>query len=539
MQLYKLLLASVIFFSFPAAIAQQAEKKLVLTFPDSLAKKLENIDITIDTYDNYCYYNLNREGVVVTNLRTFGPFQNNDYRSGVVIYYSIKDRAQYIKGKNNTMMYGPFEGHIELTSRSHFYEDYFHFIVFRGNSFDHYINGYHIATTDSFPCTDDWCVVSNNGNVLYTIKKNRLNYLYLNYKLIDSTQDDYDWMHVDDDGDFCYTLGVHKVDPTKWLNQGEFIPYPPIKQKVFRQVAIDEQERYQYQDSIYLYQNNPSGFGLHAVNRTQWKREIRAVITAHGRRKYSLSYIPAIGVSNPSSDTDNAAALIYVNDTPVKLPYTHIFLPCIDSLGNYALFGQRGYFMYRNVNGKEHVEPLSQHGVRAKPISIDAKGNTICSYETDDSVYVYENNRLFGKCAIAQYTLPQMSNIVPLPSLRHYLKGKPPELSFFCLDTACYVVYRNAISPPLLKFETHLSGERIAGHILYADYNTHGYCLLQKTGDHSYSLMVNNRNIPIPPGADLDTPLWYVLSQNFLFTGKEFIFYSKEGNNIYRYKMRL
>ncbi len=540
---HKLSLALLLLFSLPATFARQVEKKLVFTMPGIPDDKLTSVIISFDAYGNYCYYTHNGEevsGLVLTNTHSYGPFKKNDSHKGPVIFYNEKDKDQYIIGKHSGRMCGPIDGEIDVTSYPfQVREDNFNFIVSRGDSFGYYINGSLIATTNGFPCTNNWCVYSDKGHALYTIKSGRLNYLYLDEKPIDSAADDYAWLEVDDAGNYRYALGRQVSYISGCGTLEKFTPYPRSRQKTFAPMTIQSREYTGVNyDSIYVYQNGAGGTFLSSVNRTQWNKARRTVITSQGNPKNNLGYDPFTGWRDAVKDT---SVRIYVNDKPVNLRYTAIFLPCIDSLGNYALFGQRGYYMYRNINGVEQEQPLSEHGVRAKPISIDALGNTICYYQTDDSVYVYENDSMFGKCALAQFKLVRQDEIIPIYREEGDMRDHEPSLlSGFCLDSICYLVYRNTISPPMRAFENYHSGEaRIAGDIIYSDITKDGFCVLQKTGNRKYSLLVNNRLIPFPPDADFDTQMWFTLTQSFSFTGNEFVFYSKEGSAIYQYKMKL
>ncbi len=539
--MFRHLLSLVLVFSLPQAMAQEVEKKLICSMPATPTDNLARYKVSFDAIGNYCYFSRIGEGTgpVVTSTSTYGPFRKYDDHGGPIIFYDEKDKGQYILGKHSAAMYGPIDGDIDITSYPfQVEEDYFNFIVSQGDSFGYYINGRIIATTQSYPCTYNWCACSRNGHTLYTIRRKELNYLYLDNKLIDSTLDDYGWLEVDDNDSYRYALGKRVPNEHGWVNLARFAPFPRYRQKIFAPLASPGREYVGLNyDSVYIYENGETGSCLTVVNRRKWLQAKRLVVKAPCKGRNNLSYVP-IGWGATVTDT---SAQIYVNNKAVKLPYKEIFFPCIDSLGNYALFGQRGYYMYRNINGVEQPQPLSKHGVRAKPISIDAQGNTICYYQTDDSIFVYENDRLFGKCPLSQFELVRQDEIVPSYRMNTDMRDHTPsELSGFCFDSSCYIVYRNTISPRMCSFKRYHGGEeRIKGDIIYGMITETGYCVLQKTGDRKYSLIVNSRLIPFPADADFDTQMWFTLSQNFSFTSHKFIFYSKEGTGIYQYKMKL
>lgn len=539
MYLHKRTQVVLLFFLFATASAQQVEKKFLFTLPDIFSNEGSAVDF--DTVGNYCCYKWRGEGQVVTNTRTYGPFKITKGWPGMVIFYNEENNNQYFKGGNSTVLYGPIDGSIRWKSSTGINgERDFSFILKNEAGFNHYINGKLVITTNSGPCTQQWCVFSNNGHVLYTVKNNRRNFMFLDGKLIDSTNtlDDYDWLLVDDTGHFCYTLGQQRE---------RFMPYPADRQKTFSPVAMTTDPKARESiytglasDSIYVYQIKEGRTILIKLHRIEFYQEYLEIVTASGKETIFLGYRPEEGPAQSVSEYRDTILQIHLNNKIVKLPYKNIFRPCIDSFGHYALFGQRGYYLFKNVNGVEFPQPLTKHGVRAKPISIDVQGNVICYYETDDSVYVYENDRLFGKCVIAHF---MCNDGEPLKIYRKTLDRityRSYRLPAFGIDSVYYIVYQNAISPAMLKPDNQHTHELpLKGDAIYSTVNEYGYCELRKTGEGSYSLTINNKRIAFPKTANFDTPILFFLTQNFSFNGNEFIFYSKEGTGIYQYKMKL
>lgn len=522
-----------------AVHAQNYEKKFILTLPDTSKDVLLFFSFTLGPGDKYAYfyenYNNKDSCVLVTNERKYGPLrkQRIPIREGVILY-DVKNTTYYIVGGNKSTIYGPYDS-IEGCSNSAGHVAY---TIPIGDSLMYYINGRHIATAERFGFLDsirnrwqNWCVFNAKGNFLYTIKKGKWNYLYVNGKLLDSSAHYYNQLWIDEDNNYYYQVG--KFDREAGYR---FIPYPHPPQEVClipqSQFLTNWILTYDNNDTLHYFGN---ANGKDFFNPLPFDKPIDSFLVG------VLTYGKTIfGYQLSARQTDYRHAPVYapkricINGNCKDLPYQEISLPCIDSYGNYALFGLRDYYMYKNINGVEHNKPLSKHGVRAKPLSIDVRGNTVCYYETDDSVYVYENDSLFRQCAVWQFEQDETTRIWQ----NEWLNEKLP---VFHLGANTYVVYNNHISPPLLRETRTPYGDSVmsVGHFIYAKVNEHGYWILQKTGTLQYDLVINNRKVQLPPGISFEGSMFGALARNFRYTGKEFIFYTQHGADIYRYNLKL
>ena len=527
MNLYKLLFILLLFFFQHVAFAQLAERQLVLVLPDTLLTKLEHTFFNIDTNGDYCYYPWSRAGPVITNTQTYGPFKKQRETFQVVIFQDADGSDRYLKGKKSTAVCGPYNGDINVAPTLN-RNGYFAYTVSTADGVGYFIHGKRVATTDSLPHARFWCTFSDNGRVLYTTTKGPWNYLFLNGKLIDSSKSDYDGLEVDDENNYRYAIGAHDG-----YNHA-FRPYPHDKQKVFGTVAAHGSVYAKYDDTTYFYGNGEGKAYLLADDSAYKDPKGYREIVGPGKGNNFLSYMLNRRQGYMWAVTDSVTWM-NVNGKVLTLPYAEIFAPCMDQEGNYAFFGLRDYHLYKNISGVEQEQPLSKHGVRATPVSIDTKGNSICYYKTDDSVYLYENDRIVNKCAATQFELLTKNFLGP--PIEQY--GTPEGL---CADGTCYLVYRNTLSPAMLKPTTgfhHSTDSFRTGDMVYHGYNEYGYWLLQKAGDGKYDLLVNNRRVALPVEVDFSTPMWYQLAENYVLTEKFFIFYAKEGSNIYRYKITL
>ena len=332
-------LTLIFLFTVSAAFSQQVEKKFLFTLPDTFES--ERTNLSFDSNGNYCYYrSYPGPAIVITNKGTYGPFKINDDNRPfeLVTFCNEEHKGQYIKYRNNSTICGPVDGDVTMAVPRFIKKGmHFGFIVESNDNFDYYINGKLVVTTNSAPCTRDWCAFSNNGHVLYTAKNGQTNYLYVDQKLIDSTLDDYDWMQIDDSGNFCYTLGKHAAEEGMRYST-RFNPLPLYDQKEFSYVTLTRDHRDYYagtnRDTIYMYDNSDGKTSLIAVNQREWYQTYLNVVTAPGKEEIYFSY--------KFIDT---TLQMYINNKTIELPYKAISWPIIDSSGHYGFFCQRGYYM--------------------------------------------------------------------------------------------------------------------------------------------------------------------------------------------------
>jgi hypothetical protein len=215
--------------------------------------------------------------------------------------------------------------------------------------------------------------------------------------------------------------------------------------------------------------------------------------------------------------------------------YAKVECPASDSAGNCSYFGLRNYFLYLVTNGIEQKSPLSKYGVRAKPLSTSGNGDYWCLYKTDDTSYVYHNEHLVVKNANSKIRLLGTDDII-----RYYYKGNTSQLFGFCSDRTCFVVYNNAISPPILEIPQKGGDTLRLGTIMCSGFDEHGYWLIQKIGYKKYQLVINNKVFSITDQIVDETDRTISIIQNNCFlTGQEFIFYGQQRDCFYQYKLNL
>jgi hypothetical protein len=536
-------------FSFNVALAQKFDKQLIMVLPDTSTSQLQEADLSLGPGDDYCYYYPGGT-TVLTKTKTYGPFMQEGTRYWPYVFYDIRRNSHYIKSVNSGALYGPYSGTISTIEHANFFRGGLGYTVSSPDSISYYINGTWVATVsredyiDRSGWPDWWYVTNDNGNILYTVKKGKWNYLFLNGKLLDSSLHYYGRLRIDKKNNYYYMLGNFEAG-YNYQSRHKFYTFKPLPhkpQKVFYKLEVPNTMPWQAgmynnmliyndYDTVLYYDNETHDVAVTICDKPVGNSEV--TVLTKGNTVFSCR-LDAMGASNVypfNYISGSVPTRICINGIGHDLPYEGISLPGIDSFGHYALYGRRDYYLYKNVDGVEEKDALSKHGVRAKPISIDARGNTICYYETDDSVYVYQNNRLFRSCRNQQFEM-QMT-------IAHHVwmnETGQEWLPMFDIDSNSYLVYNNTISPPLLK----ISGYDLnIGCVISAGINEYGYWLMQKTGNKKYDLIINNRRIALPHGINLEGPLYDDLKRYCNLTANEYIFYLKEGSNIYRYKISL
>jgi|GEM_PF-2454518 len=542
---FKLILTLLFACTFSDVAAQHCEKQLVLAFEPGVLSEEHEMVISIDSNNNYCYYQWNGNGRVVTNTGSYGPFAKQDVRT-FTLFYNQKGKDQYIKGRKKTRLIGPVNGAIRFATLLS--DEYFAFSVTNRDSVSFYVNERLVGTIDTALTYDDnhWCAFSKSGNVLYTLAGKSRNYLYLNYRIVDSSKEMYFGLGVDDINNYRFELGRWEVQPGNCFSS--FHHSVHAAQKILGPVSpggsifMGDGVEFRYNDTVNYY-GNGDGLAYSINDSLAVKLRDRRNVMIPGKGKNFLLYPQdpfRSGMINPTLDT---TTWMIADGRLLNLKYSELLLPAIDTNGNFAFFGQRNYYLYKNVNGQEDPEPLSKFGVRAWPISIDENGNTICCYQTDDSTYIYENDRLFRSCGNAEFDLLNQNEIVgPFNTDALSTVRMRDGLSGFTVKDSTYIVYHNAISPPLLKTKNRYRSEKDTvgvGGIITCEYGEHGYWLIQKTGHRQYTLMINNKVYPMPTDAELETILLYTLQLNSSLTDNNFTMYYKQGDNIWRYKIDL
>lgn len=501
---------TLILFALPWLVgAQSIDKKILASLPDTSACRLQKLELNVHG-DKFCYYYREAPYILTTECGVYGPFDKQDRRFSSTVFYNEAGKQQYIKPGFGAGVYGPYDGEIRSECDNRVGDIAYNVLV--NDSIRYYINGILIATIheDVVDCLSGWCDFSDYGNVIYTIITGEWNYLYVNHKLLDSSKTYYTRLEIGDGNNYRYVMGEYTIG--KVGCRGSLVPTSHKPQHIFSPMP-GRPMYFSYDDMLHYYGNDNGVEDIHHrpydIKDQNWDISCKGTtVFAYTDGRIRNAHVYA---------QDTLPTRVCINGDCYNLPYSEIVTTDIDSYGNYALIGMRDFYLYKNVNGIEQKEPLSKHGVRAVPISLDVHGNTICYYETDDSVYIYQNDKLFRSCTIEQF------NATPLT-----------------INDSAYFIHNNEFSPPLLALaDRYERGVFNIGAFIYDWHKDYGYWLIQKTGDDNYRMLINNKEIPIPSNLTLGPPLLMNLTFYYKLTAKDFTFYGLEGKNLCRYKVKL
>ncbi len=220
---------------------------------------------------------------------------------------------------------------------------------------------------------------------------------------------------------------------------------------------------------------------------------------------------------------------INVNGMFYEYDYTELSDPTFDKNGNFAFYDKINYYLYKVINGKREEKPITNYGVRPEPIYITPKGSSIHCFKTDDSVYLYRDEKLMNKSSIEQFDYLDLND---------YQYSKPKCVNFLTyleFNKLGYLLYNDTISQPIIplfKFDQFNHNKRM-GEIVHFKLFEKGFFLIQKTGPKSYLVIINNKYYKKIENID------EIVEKNFFFDGKELIFYGLKNLGFYQYKIKL
>ncbi len=207
----------------------------------------------------------------------------------------------------------------------------------------------------------------------------------------------------------------------------------------------------------------------------------------------------------------------------------------MDTTGNFAFFGLKDYYLYKFINGIKDPTPLSKNGVRAMPIYINPKGSSIHYFKTDDSTYIYQDDKLlFSPMSNKRnFFVEPYSEVIE----EHFIKGRPQnanDLSYMELDTIGYFIYNGTFSRPMKPAtKSSYSPVKPIGEIIAGSFTDKGFFAIQKTGNETFTVNINNKIYQQIDGFQT------IIPDCCYFTGNKLIFYGISGLSFYQFELEL
>jgi hypothetical protein len=468
----------------------------------------------------------------VTNKDTVGGFNyigssyGNDGGINYTNSYSDpKDKPFYYKNEKGTKVYGTAIGKIENYQTSNTKEN----IAISTTSNDsvyNYINGKLVSQNlksqvEAFYISkSDWVSFSENGNAIYFLKQNSLYKLFANNKLIDSSKFRYAQLAINNNGTYIFAKGERPEQPIGKYNYMFFVHSMDTVLGYVRTVWDYELK----ENGAYYYSGDDNGPHYIAIN-DKLHKNIKPVsnITLIDKKTYLYTF------------GENGESKINVNGVIYTHGFNEIFFPTLDKNGNFAFYGMKDYFLFKYVNGQKTMEPLSKYGVRSNPLYISPTGASTHYYQTDDSIYLYQDEKLIFSPIprSTNFQIKQHKDVLP----SNFIRGKTENgNSLFYLEygNRGYFVFNGKFSTPILPIKEKNYSRNIGqGAIVAGIINDNGFFAIQKVDKRKYLIVVNNQVYKELDDVDR------IVSDSFFFDGKSLIFYGVKKRSFYQFNLSL
>lgn len=511
-----------------------SEKLIITDTKDSLYIHADNI--SFDAYGNYCFeIKQNGKKAFFTNTRKFIGYQsftsiyggNGERLSYTNSSFDSIDKPWYYRNAKSTKILGPVIGKLEkyMTSNT---SDHIAIATSYLDTVYYYVNGKLVSKNlkndlESFDIDHyEWCAFSNNGNTIYYIKKGAFYYLFVNDKVVDRSPNNFNELHINNHGDYIYAEGQR---PKTQIKGYEYMFFIHAKNK-----RIGPVRTVWYNDLTahngYYYSGDDNGPEYIIINNKLYKGLERVANIILIDKKNSLFIYKQKGAKNSS---------INVNGKDYTPDVDSIFYASMDVNGDFAFYGLKNQHLYKVVNGKKMEEPITSHGVRAIPLYINPQGISLHVFQTNDSLYLYQDDKLLLKPLSKNSNFKRMPHEDVLPN--NYIRGKAENhnsLFYLEFDTLAYWVFNGAFSKPMIpkSGNFYLDRESI-GAIVAGTLNEYGFFIIQKIDNKKYLININNEAY-----AEIDD-IDSILRGNTFFDDKELIFYGIKESSFYQFSFQV
>lgn len=505
---------------------QTISEKLILTDTKDSLYLMSN-EIVFDKQGNYCF-ELTKKGqkYFMTNKDSisFESIGSSSGNGGEVAYTYSKSAGSpfYYKNAEGTQIYGKAVGKIEAYQTSKTREN-IAIVTTSSDSAYYYINGKLITqelkdTNKNYIFRNDWIAFSENGNTIYFLYQNNLYYLYVNDKLIDSSKFEYTQLAINNNGTYIYAEGKK---PEKPIGKYDYVFFVHAKDTILGPVRTVWNYKLK-ENGAYFYSGDDNGPHYVAIDDKLFK-DIAFVsnITLKDRDTYLFSF------EQKGKNKINVNGKIYDYD------FENIFYPTLDTQGNFAFYGIKNYYLYKFVNGKREQNPLSKYQTRATPLYINPKGESLHYYKTEDSIYLYQDDKLIFK-PISRKSKFSIRPFTDFLSYKHNKSANNNSLFYLEYNDQAYFVFNGKPSKPIFPVkEKKYSRDQEQYALVAGSFNDDGFFVIQKTGSKKYLITINNEIYQEIDGID------YIVPDSCFLDEKELIFYGSKDLSFYQFKVNL
>ncbi|NOQ71732.1 MAG: hypothetical protein GQ574_07020 [Crocinitomix sp.] len=484
-----------------------------------------------DKDGNYCFQiKIDTLEYFITNKDTFGGLKSirgiGGGGGGAISYGSAgwKDRSTpyYYKNGLGTRVYGTAIGKVE-DFQSNVSHESISFVSTTDDSVYYHLNGHLVSSALKNPKTyyrtaNDFAAFSENGNAIYWIFEDSTFQLFVNNQLIDSSKFRFIQMAINDNGDYIYAKG-HK--PKKKIGRYDYIFYIHANNITFDYVRTV----WDYElkpNGAYYYSGDDNGTDYIAINDKLY-RDLDYVsnITLLDKENFFFTF------------GENDKTKINVNGQVFSYNYDEILKPTMDKAGNFSCYTVIDYYLYKIVNGKKIEAPISKYGVRGVPVYISPTGSSIHYFKTDDSTYLYRDEKLLFK-PISNKTQFRIEPTKFLIS-NYYKRGKTKNgksLFYMEYDDKAYFVYNGELSQQTIpKVTRSYARTATIGNIVISQHNDLGYFVVQQTGEQQFMITMNNQVYQELNGVDK------ILDYSYFFSENGLVLYGIKNAAYYQYKL--
>ncbi len=494
-----------------------------------------------------------------------------------IAYFKFKNNKFYLKHPSNLKLLGPYEiigsviaspggehmavvddnEDLDWTSevkqkrseiiKRHYIDDSVFFLAYADYSFSYDYKKY------------GWCAINAVGEVIFCKKENEKYYLFVNQTLKDSSSVQFTHLAINNSGAYAY---VKRCSDSLYLHKDKSTFGPFI-------TAIGTWDKIQFHlgnDGNYFY-NIPDKSGMNwIINDKALRQEVGFIAFPdngqfmriykdsfiRGTESYpERNYLTRSGTyfNDFANSMRDSPYLYEIKGITHRTSYTKLFCPIMDTGGNFAFCGQRGYYIYRNVNGRELPDPISKYGVRAKVLSISIAGSTVHTFTTRDSVYLYNDEHLLYKAANGKERL----KIIDAEKLISSAQFRTFSASVYGIVAGdkMYLVYNGILSQPFqcnaerveltwpnISVEFSSPARRAIHNIVQGNGRGDNFYFIEDMEKEGFDVFVNNRKVAVLKNNKMDAIRWTIL-EAFYLDDHQFIFYGLKKGKVYRYKIKL
>lgn len=500
---------------------------------DSLLSPQRHAECFFDEKGNYCfmYYQEDRTCFLTNkkkiNFKTYGEESTVNFRAFSIKLSTPDKESWYYKTEKGVNIFGPVIGeerslstdtreHVAITFR---HKDTIYYYINDRLVAKKQIDGWDISSFSD----NKWCAFSENGNTIYFVEKNKLYYLFVNNRLVDISKNQFENLKINDNGKYLYAKDL-KSEPSD-LQDSFFIH---TNDTVFGPVNSE--------GNFCLTQNNAFYYLVYGNADDHNSESI--IINNHLEK--GVNKISKIILCDSENylyeDRKDSSVNVNVNGKQYSYSLSQILLPSLNKNGEFAFYGIQNYYLYKFINGKQLEAPISKYGVRATPVYISPKGESLHYFKTDDSIYLYRDDSiLFRPLSKSDFKLTSYNDEKNRPYPGLYQEPQNGNSLFYLeYDTTAYWIYNGIFSKPMhiCKNKDNRYEDNYYGEIITQDFNDNGFFVIQKTGKFKYLINVNNRIYQEVKDVD-------IYKDNYFFNDKELIFYGVKDHAVYQFKLTL